>query len=336
MAARLLRHMATSLLLLPGEVLGLAPPGGLQELTSRIVSTMSSPQLAFPSQATINSISDELQVNAFKALELLNKAVGHSSDEMNRQTQSLLGVLEKLQTQGLSIADLEAISSSLQSYLLRVSSVLSDPLLLSTDDLTQLVAFVVFPSVVGLKVYRDAQSAPTTPYPSGKYNAQDAADYFRNQPLLLLVRSLQLSSQSSVFLLNILSDLLRNLLTDPRQEARRAEELTVLLTRLGPSFIKAGQSLSIRTDLLRPAYYKALSKLQDRVPSYPTKQARAIIEEDLGVRVESVFSAGIEPDAKTIAAASLGQVYRARLTDGTEVAVKVQRPDILIRASLDM
>ncbi len=134
----------------------------------------------------------------------------------------------------------------------------------------------------------------------------------------------------------ILLDLLTNKLTDPVQEGRRADELTDLLTRLGPSFIKAGQSLSIRTDLLRPAYYRALSRLQDKVPSYPTAEARAIIREDLGAEVEALFPSGLEPGARTVAAASLGQVYRARTADGGEVAVKVQRPRILATAALDM
>ena len=139
-----------------------------------------------------------------------------------------------------------------------------------------------------------------------------------------------------MFVSGILMDLLSNKLTDPVQEERRADELTDLLTRLGPSFIKAGQSLSIRTDLLRPAYYRALSRLQDKVPSYPTAEARAIIREDLGAEVEALFPSGLEPGARTVAAASLGQVYRARTADGGEVAVKVQRPRILATAALDM
>ena len=108
----------------------------------------------------------------------------------------------------------------------------------------------------------------------------------------------------------------------------------MLLTVLGPTFIKIGQSLSIRTDLLSPAYVRGLKSLQDQVPAFPTVEAREIIEGELGQSIDSVFS---EFSPTPVAAASLGQVYRARLkSDGTEVAVKVQRPNIMDQIALDM
>ena len=89
-----------------------------------------------------------------------------------------------------------------------------------------------------------------------------------------------------------------------------------------------GQSLSIRTDLLSPAYVRGLKSLQDQVPSFPTVEAREILEEELGKPVDEIFS---EFSEEPVAAASLGQVYRARLRgDGREVAIKVQRPDIMV------
>jgi len=115
---------------------------------------------------------------------------------------------------------------------------------------------------------------------------------------------------------------------------KRAEELSFLLTQLGPSFIKVGQSLSIRTDLLSPAYVKGLKALQDQVPPFPTSQAIAIIEEELGSPINEIFS---EFSNKPVAAASLGQVYKAKLkADQREVAVKVQRPEIMNQVALDM
>lgn len=191
-------------------------------------------------------------------------------------------------------------------------------------------------SVFAIKSTLDGRSAPSTPYPSGKYNPVTAEEYFRFRRLDCTLRSIELFGLSFGFGLALLSDYAQKLLTDPRQEEKRAQELTELLTRLGPNFIKLGQSLSIRTDALRPAYAKALSQLQDRVPSYPTSEARALIERELGRSIESMFVAGLEPGASTIAAASLGQVYRVRLKDGTEAAVKVQRPNVLLQAALDM
>ena len=107
------------------------------------------------------------------------------------------------------------------------------------------------------------------------------------------------------------------------------------MTRLGPTFIKIGQSLSIRTDLLSPAYVSGLKSLQDQVPAFDTTIAKEIIEDELGINsIDEVFS---EFSSEPVAAASLGQVYRARLkADGREVAIKVQRPNIMNQIALDM
>jgi predicted unusual protein kinase regulating ubiquinone biosynthesis (AarF/ABC1/UbiB family) len=108
-----------------------------------------------------------------------------------------------------------------------------------------------------------------------------------------------------------------------RQLERQGAWLKENLIALGPTFIKIGQALGTRADLLPLAYVKELSTLQDQVPAFPTAEAFARIEEELGRKVSEAYA---EIDAEPIAAASLGQVYRARLHTGEEVAVKVQRP----------
>jgi len=105
----------------------------------------------------------------------------------------------------------------------------------------------------------------------------------------------------------------------PPQRVRR------ILEELGPTFIKFGQVLSTRSDLLPKEYIDELKKLQDKAPSFPFEEVRGIVEEELGISVEDVFES-IEP--RPLASASLAQVHRARLRGGEEVVLKVQRPGI--------
>ncbi|OYT72147.1 MAG: hypothetical protein CFK52_05695 [Chloracidobacterium sp. CP2_5A] len=107
--------------------------------------------------------------------------------------------------------------------------------------------------------------------------------------------------------------------------ARQAERLCAAFIKLGPTFIKIGQMLSTRTDLLPLAYVQALTALQDAVPPFPTEAAWQRITEALGQPPQALFQR-IEP--RPLAAASLGQVHRAQLPDGTEVVVKIQRPNL--------
>jgi len=121
-----------------------------------------------------------------------------------------------------------------------------------------------------------------------------------------------------------------------RKEARLAKQAVWLresLIWLGPTFIKIGQALGTRGDLLPLSYIKELSTLQDQVPAFPTAEAYARIEGELGRTLHEAYA---EIDAEPIAAASLGQVYRARLHTGEEVAVKVQRPNLSELISFDI
>ena len=114
---------------------------------------------------------------------------------------------------------------------------------------------------------------------------------------------------------------------------RQAAWLRRSLVRLGPTFIKIGQALATRADLLPLAYVKELTTLQDQVPPFPNAEAFARVEAELGRPVAEAYA---EIDAEPVAAASLGQVYRARLHTGEEVAVKVQRPRLTEIVSRDI
>jgi predicted unusual protein kinase regulating ubiquinone biosynthesis (AarF/ABC1/UbiB family) len=116
-------------------------------------------------------------------------------------------------------------------------------------------------------------------------------------------------------------------------EKRRAARLREILSELGPAFIKIGQALSTRPDLVPPAYLEELTMLQDQLPAFPNEVAYQFIQEELGAHPHEIY-AEISPDP--IAAASLGQVYKGKLKTGETVAIKVQRPGLAENIGLDI
>jgi predicted unusual protein kinase regulating ubiquinone biosynthesis (AarF/ABC1/UbiB family) len=121
--------------------------------------------------------------------------------------------------------------------------------------------------------------------------------------------------------------------TSEDRHRRRAEWLCDRLIRLGPALVKVGQAVSTRPDLLPLVYLQVLATLQDRLPTFPNEIAFSFIEEELGWKPETLFQ---QFDPEPFAAASLGQVYHAVTHEGDEVAVKVQRPDLVQVISLDL
>jgi hypothetical protein len=164
------------------------------------------------------------------------------------------------------------------------------------------------------------------------YNPEHADEYFRKRPWLVLGRLLRILWLTSSFNFNLLLDWqFKNL---KKNEQDRAREATHLLSNLGPTFVKLGQALSIRTDIIPETYALELRKLQDSVPPFDNEHAKSIICKELKIKnFSEKFRSFSE---RPVASASIGQVYKAVLHNGQEVAVKVQRPSITDEIGLDL
>ncbi|XP_026664508.2 uncharacterized aarF domain-containing protein kinase At1g71810, chloroplastic isoform X1 [Phoenix dactylifera] len=169
-----------------------------------------------------------------------------------------------------------------------------------------------------------------------EYNIRAISAIYRRKPVLVLRRSLQIGATfGRWFALRYLDSI-----SDRSDEMFkvRAAELRMILLELGPvrllAFVKIAQAVSSRADVIPPAYLEELSLLQDRITPFSTEIAFSMIEKELGLPIDILFS---EISPEPVAAASLGQVYQARLrSSGKVVAVKVQRPGVRAAISLDI
>ncbi len=164
-----------------------------------------------------------------------------------------------------------------------------------------------------------------------RYDPNAIARYYSKRPWLAIWRTITIIWYFAGFLLGLKWDEWQNRVE--QNKFKRAAQLRKILTKLGPTYIKVGQALSTRPDLIRKDFLDELIKLQDQLPPFDTRIAFNIIESELDRSVEETYSQ-ISP--QPIAAASLGQVYRARLYTGEEVAVKVQRPNLIPILTLDL
>ncbi|MCL2925811.1 MAG: AarF/ABC1/UbiB kinase family protein [Trichodesmium sp. MAG_R04] len=164
-----------------------------------------------------------------------------------------------------------------------------------------------------------------------RYDPEAIAEYYHYRLWLVIWRFLVIVFSFASFLLGILWDKWRYHKVEDTPE--RATQLRKILTHLGPTFIKVGQALSTRPDLIRKDFLEELTKLQDQLPAFDDEIAISIIETELGQKINDLY---MEISPRPVAAASLGQVYQARLRSGENVAIKVQRPNLLPVITLDL
>ena len=165
------------------------------------------------------------------------------------------------------------------------------------------------------------------------YDPDTISKIYKKNPKRLLKRLWQTLIPIFAYIFSVGWDKLTGRLKNEHQARCRARELTNLLVELGPAFVKAGQALSTRPDIIPGILLEELSELQDQLPGFDGNKAMELIEEDLGYKINEIF---LEIDKEPISAASLGQVHKAKLKNEEIVAIKVQRPGLREQITLDL
>ncbi|NCQ03258.1 MAG: AarF/ABC1/UbiB kinase family protein, partial [Cyanobacteria bacterium] len=199
------------------------------------------------------------------------------------------------------------------------------------NDKTTIINVHGEPIVIPEKHQQDLGPVSDVSPDTWRYNPETITKYYQKRPFQVLARLFNILFPFIDILFNNWWDSFWG--NSTKNETKRAIKLRKVLTKLGPAYIKIGQALSTRPDLVSPAYLEELTQLQDQLPPFSNDIAYQFIEEELGATPDEIYA---EISPQPIAAASLGQVYRGRLKTGEEVAIKVQRPDLVRRITLDV
>jgi len=249
------------------------------------------------SAMSLNSLKEQLaSLSTLPNLSSLKDQVATLKIQLDALDANMLEQLQSVAqnlNQGI-LADNPDLKPVVQQITVLLQPLLQSPTLTLAGS--AVITFVLVSSI--LNVGREAP--PQQPYPLNKYDPISARLYFDQRLPMVVARGLEIFVQSLQFGLSLLRDKLDDKIAD--NEEQRGRELAELLTRLGPTFIKVGQSLSIRTDLLSPGYIRGLETLQDQVPAFSTKVAKQILEKEWGQPISAVLVDDL-PD-KPVAAAS--------------------------------
>ncbi len=166
-----------------------------------------------------------------------------------------------------------------------------------------------------------------------EYDPEIISKIYQKNPSRLFKRVWQTLIPIFLYIISVGWDKLTGQLKKESKARFRAKQLTNLLVELGPAFVKAGQALSTRPDIIPVILLEELSELQDQLPGFNGNKAMELIEEDLNKKIDEIF---LTIDKEPISAASLGQVHKAVLKNKEIVAVKVQRPGLREQITLDL
>ena len=166
-----------------------------------------------------------------------------------------------------------------------------------------------------------------------EYDPKIISKIYKRNPKRLIKRLWQTLIPIFIYIISVAWDKFTGQLKKESKARHRAKQLTNLLVKLGPAFVKAGQALSTRPDIIPSVLLEELSELQDQLPGFDGNEAMELIEEDLDTKIDEIF---LTIDKNPISAASLGQVHKAVLKNEEVVAVKVQRPGLREQITLDL
>ena len=306
----------------------------------------------------VAKLVDKIDIASTQTKDFVKEASVSFDFPMNRAAKSVVdGLLEMKDeiTKKKFIPQIPTIESA-QEIFQSIASSPAPSIPEATEHIVEATA-KLFNSLVHNNVFENIYTVPTfllftalsvingvsneaqigSPYKEGEpavYNVNLANNYYNRRPIYVLKRMLQLAQRSGSFSLKLLLDWRLNRME--KYEKIRAREALNLIPGLGPTAIKLAQALSVRTDLISETYALELRELQDKVPPFSSTEAVEMIKRELKTKDLRTLFQDEDVFRKPIASASIGQVYRAKLIGGKEVAVKIQRPNILQEISLDL